>query len=227
MAIYFTAGVKFDVTEKALKDPNYALTVEDVKNWEKVNGEIPIGAIAFLFSNWGQKWDNVKEFLGSEVPEDSEKFNFPGFSEESAQWLIQERQVLGFVTEAVSLDPGNSMTFRAHRAIMSNQVWGIENVANLDQVPLKDFSVFVLPYKIRGGSGSPTRVYIVKEPARKPSIVIDDGRYAGEESAEEPVGEPLDTSANKAASTPLPSMTFNLLTLLCCFVSAVFMSRQN
>ena len=41
---------------------------------------------------------------------------------------------------------------------MPSQFYGIENLAHLKESPDCGFSVYTLPSKIVGGSGSPTRV---------------------------------------------------------------------
>jgi kynurenine formamidase len=38
--------VVFDDTQYFAKDANHALTVDDIKEWEKKNGEVPKGAFA-------------------------------------------------------------------------------------------------------------------------------------------------------------------------------------
>ena len=41
---------------------------------------------------------------------------------------------------------------------MTNNIPAFENVANLDQVPVKGAYVMALPMKIKGGSGAPLRI---------------------------------------------------------------------
>jgi kynurenine formamidase len=42
--------------------------------------------------------------------------------------------------------------------LANNNVPILENVANLENLPLKGFTVVALPMKIKGGSGGPTRI---------------------------------------------------------------------
>jgi len=39
--------------------------------------------------------------------------------------------------------------------------YGLENLANLDKLPPRDFYLFVAPIKIETGSGGPVRVFAV------------------------------------------------------------------
>jgi kynurenine formamidase len=45
--------------------------------------------------------------------------------------------------------------------LFEKNVPAFENVANLDQLPAKGFSVIALPMKIKGGSGGPLRIIAV------------------------------------------------------------------
>ena len=45
-----------------------------------------------------------------------------------------------------------------HRIAAAANVGGLENLANLDDLPETGFHVIALPMKIEGGSGGPVRV---------------------------------------------------------------------
>ena len=60
--------------------------------------------------------------------------------------------------DTASLDYGPSQDFIAHQILNGANIPGLENVANLEQLPEKGFLVVVLPMKIAGGSGAPCRV---------------------------------------------------------------------
>jgi kynurenine formamidase len=42
--------------------------------------------------------------------------------------------------------------------LFEKNIPAFENVANIDQLPVKGFSVIALPMKIKGGSGGPLRI---------------------------------------------------------------------
>jgi len=50
--------VVFDVTPLLGKDPNHALTVDDIAAWEKVHGRVPAGAFAALRTDMYKDWDS-------------------------------------------------------------------------------------------------------------------------------------------------------------------------
>ena len=57
-----------------------------------------------------------------------------------------------------SIDYGQTSTYPTHQTIFAANTPAFENVANLDQVPVKGSFVIALPMKIRGGSGGPLRI---------------------------------------------------------------------
>ena len=57
--------------------------------------------------------------------------------------------------------------FESHQILFEKNIPGMENVANLDRLPLKGFMVFALPMKIKGGSGGPLRVVAFIPSGRK------------------------------------------------------------
>ena len=57
-----------------------------------------------------------------------------------------------------SIDYEQSTLFASHVTLLSAEIPAFENVANLDQLPAKDFLVVALPMKIEGGSGGPLRI---------------------------------------------------------------------
>jgi len=51
--------------------------------------------------------------------------------------------------------------FESHRTLFARDIPAFENVANLDKLPNKGFSVIALPMKIKSGSGGPLRIIAV------------------------------------------------------------------
>src|SRR5690606_526333 len=86
----------------------------------------------------------------------------PGPDAEVVPWLIKERDVHGFGTESVGTDAGQAQhldpPFPCHYYMHGNNRYGLQCMANLDQLPPKGAVIFSAPLKIRSGSGSPLRV---------------------------------------------------------------------
>ena len=73
-------------------------------------------------------------------------------------WLGRSRKVKSVGIDTASLDYGQSKTFLSHQTLASNNVYGIENVANLDKVPTTGATIYALPMLIGNGSGAPVRL---------------------------------------------------------------------
>ena len=69
------------------------------------------------------------------------------------------RDIIGVATDCASFDPGNVNEFPAHQIFLGNDKWGAENVANLDKLPDKGYTIFNMVFKLHEGSGAPTRLY--------------------------------------------------------------------
>lgn len=151
-----------DVSEACVKDADYTLKVEDILKWEEKNGVISENAIVLLKTGWGNFWPDKKKYLGNDKPGDAANLHFPGFSKESAEFLVK-RKVKGVGLDTASLDPGISQDFIAHQIFNGANVYGLENVANLDQLPEKGAWLIALPMKIENGTGGPTRIIALKD----------------------------------------------------------------
>ena len=150
-------GVKITVAEQAARDRDYRLTAGDIQAWEARAGPIPAGAIVLVETGWGRHWGNRAMYLGSDKPGDASDLHFPGISREAAELLVERRVALVGIDTA-SLDHGPSQDFITHQVLNGANIAGLENVANLDQLPEKGFLIVALPMKIAGGSGAPCRI---------------------------------------------------------------------
>jgi len=151
-------AVVIDVAAKATADPDYRLSMEDVRSWEKQHGSIPSGAIVLLRTGWGKRWPDRKQYLGDDTPGDASKLHFPSYGKDSAEYLVNQRHVGALGLDTASIDHGPSKDFLVHRIASAAGVPGLENLANLDQLPTVGAWVIALPMKIAGGSGGPLRV---------------------------------------------------------------------
>ncbi|CAG7830030.1 unnamed protein product [Allacma fusca] len=180
-------GVCIDIYDKvqgvrngqARVTSNYVITKEDILEWEEKNGQIPPKALVLVRTGWGKRWPNVFDYLG--IPKDhrttteatgdtetknssivnnemSKHLNFPGIDATAAVFLSVERQVNGVGIDAISIDAGNAKTFPAHKIFGRRGIYMLENVANLHLLPPRGFQLFAVPFKVDGGTGSPTRL---------------------------------------------------------------------
>lgn len=150
-------AVVIDVTARASTDPDYRLTPEDVIRFEKSNGTIAPGTIVLLRTGWSRHWPNVKAYLGDDTPGDASRLSFPSYGGDAAKLLVEERRVAALGIDTASIDYGKSKDFEVHRIAAARNVPGLENLTNLDRLPLRGATVIALPMKIEKGSGGPLR----------------------------------------------------------------------
>jgi kynurenine formamidase len=153
-------GLIVDVTKQCAANADYLISVSDFQNWEKQNGRMPADSIVLLRTGFGKFYPDRKKYLGTDErgPAAVAKLHFPGLDPEAARWLTQNRSIKAIGLDTASIDRGQSTLFESHRALFEKNIPAFENVANLDQLPLKGFTIIALPMKIKGGSGGPLRI---------------------------------------------------------------------
>jgi len=157
-------AIKIDVSAKALNNPDYQISIEDLINWEKKEHiQIPKGSIILLQTGFSKYYPDKVKYLGTDKRgEDAVKLlHFPGLSSEAAEWLIQNRNIHAIGIDTPSIDYGQSQYFKSHVILLSQNIPAFENLTNLEQVPAKEFKIIALPMKIKGGSGTPLRIVAV------------------------------------------------------------------
>jgi kynurenine formamidase len=151
----YRPGVVINVVAQASKDPDYRVTVADLKAFESRSGAIPKGSVALVATGWDTSWPDRARYMN----EKGGVKHFPGLSVEAVTYLAKERQVAGIGIDTPSIDYGPSTAFEAHKVSMALNVYHIENAAKLTTLPASGFMVIVAPIAITGGSGGPARVY--------------------------------------------------------------------
>ncbi|XP_006822650.1 uncharacterized protein LOC100369881 [Saccoglossus kowalevskii] len=151
-------AIKVDISSKAANDPDAEVTVDDITQWEEENGPIPDGAILLMYSGWGQRWPDKLTYLGTEGKNTS-ILHFPGFSPDTARWLIANKKIRAVGVDTPSIDFGQSRLYESHQLLFANNIPGLENVGNLDKLPAKGSFFFAVPMKIYNGSGASTRMF--------------------------------------------------------------------
>lgn len=141
-----------DISAKAAEDPNAVVEPADVEAWITANGDIPAGACVAMNSGWTARmgdpsWRNLPDGT----------LAFPGFSR-AATDLLADAGVASIGVDTLSLDPGNSADFAVHHSWLPSGRFGIEGLANLDQLPAAGATIFIGAPKHRGGTGGPARV---------------------------------------------------------------------
>jgi kynurenine formamidase len=152
-------GAVVDVRRQAEADRDYLLKVSDIQTWEKRYGKLPKGSIVLMYTGWGKYWADRKRYFGTDEPGNVHDLHFPGFSKESAEFLVKQRGVKAVGIDTPSIDHGPSTDFLVHQVFGAANVPIFENVASLERIPAKGATIFAVPMKIKGGSGAPLRIF--------------------------------------------------------------------
>lgn len=146
-----------DCHRQAAADPDYLLSVADIEAWEAQHGRIPPRHWVLMRTDWSKRTD----------PEAYQNFDetgqhTPGPSAEAVRFLVEERDVLGFGSEAIGTDAGQGYHLRppypCHYYMHGAGRYGLQCLANLDLLPPTGSVLLAAPLKIERGSGSPLRV---------------------------------------------------------------------
>jgi kynurenine formamidase len=157
-------AVKIDMTEKCENDRDYLLSVGDIKDWEIQYGQIPDGAWVIMYTGIDTLFypDKIKVLGTDKSGEDAlPELSFPGFSTESVEFLVEERDITGIAIDTPSIDYGKSKDFKVHQVLCGADKLALENIANLDKLPPTGALLYVIPMLIKDGTGAPARVFAV------------------------------------------------------------------
>jgi kynurenine formamidase len=155
-------AVVVDVSEKASRNPDFLLEIDDVRAWESTNGPLPTGWL-LLRTGWDERSQDAQRFLNA----DDTGPHTPGISAECARWLAEETPLVGLGVETVGTDAGAAHGFEppfpCHNYFLGAGKMGLTQLRNVVSLPATGTVLVVSPLPIVGGSGSPARVYALVE----------------------------------------------------------------
>ena len=145
-----------DCSADAAGDADFLLTADRLRSWEGRHGTIPPGAWVLMRTDWSKRTDPAAYQNFDETGQHT-----PGPDASAIRFLLDERGVLGFGTETIGTDAGQAAHFRppypCHTLMHGAGRYGLQCLANLDQLPPTGAVVIAAPLKILRGSGSPVR----------------------------------------------------------------------
>ena len=153
-----------DVTEQVKKDVHYAVTVDDIKNYEKQYGDIPDGAFVALRTDWSKNWPDMNALSG--IAEDGSE-NFPGWSLEALKYIYETRNAAANGHETLDTDASKVAAAAGdlvcERYVLSQNKLQVEVLCNLDKVTPAGAVLIVSYPNIENATGLPARVWAITE----------------------------------------------------------------
>jgi kynurenine formamidase len=153
--------VVLDVHAQVAKNPDYTLTLADVKAWEKKHGRIPQRAFVAMRTDWSKRWPDDAAMQNRDAAGHA---HYPGWSKDVLQLLYEDRKITASGHETTDTDPGTATDkedYSLESYILGLNHYQIEMLANLDQVPEAGALVMVTWPKPEGGTGFPARVIAI------------------------------------------------------------------
>ena len=153
-----------DLTEKVKADPEYVVTVDDIRAWEEKYGAIPDGAFVALRTDWYKNWPDMDKLSGADADGGE---HFPGWSMEALQYIYETRNAAANGHETLDTDASKEAEkagdLACERYVLSKGKLQVEVLKNLDKVAEAGAVVIVAWPRIEGAGGMPVRVVAITE----------------------------------------------------------------
>jgi kynurenine formamidase len=153
--------VVIDIHQQAARNPDYAVQLRDVEEWEKRHGRIPEQAFVALRTDWSKRWPVAEAMENRDA---AGTRHYPGWSLEVLRLLYERRHVTASGHETTDTDPGFAVSrddYSLERYVLARDHYQIELLAGLDQVPEAGALAIVSFPKPLHGSGFPARVIAI------------------------------------------------------------------
>ena len=139
--------VVIDVSERAAREANYEISLDDIATWEGTHGHVPAGAVVVAQTGW-------------QMPEELPKETLPhaAFSRDAVEFLVRARSVYGIGIDAPSVDLASDRSMPVRQFLGQNHVYSLANVANLNNAPAAGAVIVVGPTIIQDAAGAPVRL---------------------------------------------------------------------
>ncbi|MAB19106.1 MAG: cyclase [SAR116 cluster bacterium] len=137
-------------------DDDYEMGVDKIAAFEAEHGEIPAQSWVLMRTGWSRR--RGADYINLRA----DGAHSPGPDAAAVRFLVEQRDIIGFGTETVGTDTGQAVhadpPYPAHYILHGAGRYGLQCLANLDQLPPTGAVLVAAPLKIRQGTGSPLRV---------------------------------------------------------------------
>lgn len=147
-------------SSQAAADPDFLLTADHVKAWEREHGAINPGEWVVMRTDWDARATDAEAFLNDDPDPHEDGSHSPGPTTGCMDYLLS-RGIVGWGTQCIGTDAGMagkmSPPYPAHNYLHRDNCFGLASLCNLDQLPPKGAILIATPLKIAQGTGSPIR----------------------------------------------------------------------
>lgn len=148
-----------DVRDEVKNNPDYQLTLEKVKRFEK-DGEIPAHVAVLLLTGWDARWGTASDYRNADA---KGVMHFPGFGADACNYLVKQRHVAAIGIDTLSIDAGSSDDFSCHKIALGAGLYMMENLKDLALLPSRGALLFCGPLRIENGTGGPARILAITQ----------------------------------------------------------------
>lgn len=153
--------VVLDVHEQVAKNPDYAITMEDVRHWEHLHGRIPPHSFVAMRTDWSKRWPSQAAMQNDDAKGIG---HYPAWSMPVLKFLFEQRHVAAIGHETTDTDGGIGAShdkFPLESYVLGTNHYQVEMLAHLDRVPDAGALVMVTAPKPKNGTGFPARVIAI------------------------------------------------------------------
>ena len=153
--------IVIDVHEKVINNPDYQISMIDIKAWEDKYGTIEEKSFVALRTDWSKRWPSLEKMRNRDEAGISHS---PGWSKEVIDYLVLSRNVTAIGHETLDTDPGvkaGAGEWPLQTYYMGLNKYQIESMMALDQVPQNGAYIIATWAKPKRGSGFPARVFAI------------------------------------------------------------------
>jgi kynurenine formamidase len=153
--------IVLDVHRQVAHNPDYTITMADVRAWERRHGPIPAHAFVAMRTDWSTRWPDGNAMANKDAKGVA---HYPGWSMPVLRYLYEQRHITASGHETTDTDPGIATSkddYSLESYILHQDHYQIEMLANLSRVPEWGAIAVISFAKPQGGSGFPARVFAI------------------------------------------------------------------
>lgn len=153
--------VVLDIHKTVAINPDYTVTMDDVRLWEAKYGQVPEESFVALRTDWSKRWPNDRAMQNEDGKGAK---HFPGWSHEVLHYLFEKRKITAIGHETTDTNPGldcSNGDYSMEAYVLGTNHYQIELLTNLDQV--SEFGAVIVATfpKPERGSGFPARIFVI------------------------------------------------------------------